>query len=706
MSSRYTPGSAKVPNAERPRRRPQLRGERLEDRTVPTLFTVTTAAMNLDTDGQLSLWEAISAANLNMAYSDAPAGSVGVDTIQFAPSLTGQTIVMPASVPEGLGITEDLTINGPGAGLLTLSGDSVARIFRVNPALLLGVDVEIRWLTLAGGSQLLGGQFGGAILNYGNLSLVGTTVANNYAVSGGGIYNNGNLTLTNCTLSRNWVAEDGGGIYNRGNLTVINSAISGNVTDDDEDGLGGGIFSSGTATLSGSSITGNLAYGYGGGIYDDDDSVGLLTITDTTISGNTVVRYNGGGIYNRGTLNASDSTICGNTAADSGGGVYTLGSAVFTNTTISGNSAPSGGGIFVAGGSPEIRNSTIAGNVSSLGGGGIWQSAIGTTTLASSLVAGNVASSAGPDLRGVFTLGNSLVQRIGGFTFTESAPGTNLFGVDPLLAPLAYNGGPTLTHALLPGSPALDRGSNPSGLAEDQRGYGSERVIGTAADIGAFESRDSDVRLVPDPVDRSQNVLVVIGTRKADGICLRLDDGDVEAILNGKHYAFDPLVVHRVVAFGMEGNDKIKSTLALGTLLDGGRGRDTLIGGSGADILIGGIGNDTLLGYGGRDILIGGDGIDKLTGGADDDILIGGRTTYDTDHAALNKILAKWTSANSYDARTANLLSGTPGPALSDAQVTDDSKDVLLGDVGMELLIAGPGDQVKRIASESLVAVT
>ena len=93
---------------------------------------------------------------------------------------------------------------------------------------------------------------------------------------------------------------------------------------------------------------------------------------------------------------------------------------------------------------------------------------------------------------------------MGGFTFTESAPGTNLFGLDPLLGPLAYNGGPTLTRALLPGSPALDRGSNPEGLTEDQRGYGSDRVVGAAADIGAYESRDSDVRLVPDPLDRQQ----------------------------------------------------------------------------------------------------------------------------------------------------------------------------------------------------------
>ena len=198
---------------------------------------------------------------------------------------------------------------------------------------------------------------------------------------------------------------------------------------------------------------------------------------------------------------------------------------------------------------------------------------------------------------------------MGGFTFTESAPGTNLFGLDPLLGPLAMNGGPTLTHALLPGSPALDRGS--SSVAEDQRGYGFERVVGAAADIGAYESRASDVRLVPDPLNRGKNVLVVIGTRKNDTIGLRNDDGDVEVTMNGKFHAFDAAAVQRVAAFGMEGNDKITSALAIPALLDGAghrhadrrRGstpsrrqrRGHPPGGGGRDILIGGNG-DTLTG--------------------------------------------------------------------------------------------------------------
>ena len=91
--------------------RPRI--ERLEDRTVPTTFTVNTTAMDLAADGQVSLLEAIQAANTNAPAGDAPAGTAGLDTIRFTPALNGQTITVPAP---GLTVSEDLTITGPGAG--------------------------------------------------------------------------------------------------------------------------------------------------------------------------------------------------------------------------------------------------------------------------------------------------------------------------------------------------------------------------------------------------------------------------------------------------------------------------------------------------------------------------------------------------------------------------------------------------------------
>jgi hypothetical protein len=652
--------------ARRHRSRCQPRLEQLEDRSVPTTFTVTTTAMTLDLDGKVSLWEAIAAANLNAPVGDAPAGTAGADTINFAPSLNGQTLVISAATPDGLPVAEDLTINGPGAGLLTISGNNAARIFNVNPANVAGVDVVIRGLTLTRGYN----AEGGALQNHGNLSMANSTLAANSAVYGGAIDNEGNLTLAGSTLVGNYASTDGGGIFNNGRLTVV-----------------------------GSTVTRNTAPYDGGGI--DNSIPGVLTITASTIAGNST-DYHGGGILNEGTLTVTNSTLVGNSAGAEGGGIENYGTLTVTNSTLAGNTAGEGGGIYDVG-TMTVTGSTLAGNTATRGsGGGIYGSG---SILVSTIVAGNSGSTA-PDLSGSFALAFSLAQDPRGFTFTESAPGTNLFGLDPLLGPLAYNGGPTLTRALLPGSPALDRGSNPNGLAEDQRGHGFERVIGAAADIGAYESRDSDVRLVPDPLDRSQNVLVVIGTRKSDTIGLREDDGDIEVTVNGDFYAFDAEAVQRVAAFGMEGNDKITSALTIGTLLDGGPGADILAGGDGADILLGGKGPDILSGGGGRDILIGGDGIDRLTGGADDDILIGGRTSYDNDYRALSQILTEWTSSDSYATRAANLLAGTGVPALGAAQITDGYADVLVSDPGLELLYAGPADQVQsRIAGESLVRV-
>src|SRR5262245_3926011 len=693
MTINDNPGS----HAWHRRRHCRLCAERLDDRTVPTVITVTTSAMNLDSDGKVSLWEAVAAANLNIPFVDAPAGSAGLDTIRFATSLNGQTIgYTPAIVSDGLTIAEDLTIDGPGAGLLTISGNNIARIFRVNPI----AHAEIRGLTLTRGSQ----SQGGAILNPGNLTLVNTILTSNTATEGGSVYNTGTLTVLNSTVAGN-TALTGGGIYNAGILTVTNDHIAGNTA---TGGIGGGgIYNAGTLTVTGGAVVGNSARsgGGGGGISAGGTS---NTITGATIASNAAGI--GGGIYGFGAdnLTIANCAIVGNSASGHGGGVYSTQTTII-NTTIASNAAPFGGGIINIG-TLSVTNSTIAGNSGPTGGGGIFNYdgfGGGTANLTSTIVAGNSANTSGADLYGPpYTLESSLIQRMDGFTFTELAPGSNIFGLDPLLGPLAYNGGLMLTHALLPGSPALDRGSNPDWLSEAQRVYGAERVIGAAADIGAYESRDADVRLVPDPLDRTKNVLVVIGTRKSDTIALRPDDGDIEVTLNSKFFAFDPEAVGRAAAFGMEGNDKITSALDIGTLLDGGRGTDTLTGGSAADILIGGAGSDVLQGGAGRDILIGGDGIDRLAGGADDDLLVGGRTVYDNDQRALSQIVAVWTSADSYATRAASLLAGTGVPALSAAQVTDGYTDVLAGDGGQELMYAGPGDQVQnRIAAENLVKV-
>jgi hypothetical protein len=211
----------------------------------------------------------------------------------------------------------------------------------------------------------------------------------------------------------------------------------------------------------------------------------------------------GGGIFlgNSANLSLVGSTISGNSTPDYGGGLYLFNGAHATvlNSTISGNStldgtdAGWGGGIFVqsSGSTLSMFNSTVANNSSVNAGGGIYRYQ-GTVTLADTLVAGNSAPS-GPDCKGTFvSSGYNLVGNSSGSTgFGASG---DQFNVNPRLGPLSDNGGPTFTHALLTGSPAIDKGRS-FGVGTDQRGRlrafdftGIANASGgDGSDIGAFE---------------------------------------------------------------------------------------------------------------------------------------------------------------------------------------------------------------------------
>jgi hypothetical protein len=245
-----------------------------------------------------------------------------------------------------------------------------------------------------------------------------------------------------------------------------------------------------TATIAGLTIAdGYSASGAAGGIY----SLGTLTVTNCTLSGNSAPNGSfgfGGGICNQGTLTATNCTISGNSAVDGGGIANIFGTVTLTNCTLSGNSASAaaggfGGGGILNAGVMTVTNCTISGNSGSIGGG-IFEYPGDTTTIANTIVAGNTAPT-GADIDGTVTskgynlIGNSS----GGSGFTVD----DLLNLDPLLGPLKYNGGPTETMALLPGSPAIATGNVkriPSGITTDQRG--SPRVVNGTVDIGAFES--------------------------------------------------------------------------------------------------------------------------------------------------------------------------------------------------------------------------
>jgi len=290
------------------------------------------------------------------------------------------------------------------------------------------------------------------------------------------------LTVVNCDVSDN----EGRGISNgategAASTTIVSTAVSGN--------LGGGIFTSvqgfGAAqlTITNSTISGNSTWG---GIEAAGCFFGCasnLSVANSTISDNFSLDT-GGGIY-ASAVGASivNSTISGNSAGTSGGGIY--GGAAVENSTISGNSAgTSGGGIY---GGAIVENSTISGNSAGTSGGGIYNT--------SSLVVRNTILNAGTTGENIFNDGGTVTSE--GYNLSSDDGGGYLTGpgdqinTDPLLGPLQNNGGPTFTHALLPGSPAIDAG-DPSFSPppfNDQRGCHFDRVFNGRIDIGSFETQ-------------------------------------------------------------------------------------------------------------------------------------------------------------------------------------------------------------------------
>jgi Ca2+-binding RTX toxin-like protein len=317
-----------------------------------------------------------------------------------------------------------------------------------------------------------------------------------------------------------------------------------------------------------------------------------LTVSNSVISQNNATGLGGGIASVGGNVTIRSSTISGNSAS-SGGGIFDESGSAATgltveNSTITGNSTTNeGGGLFFSSSSPSapftVRSSTISDNTAvgtTYGGGGFYIRGGGTGTVTNTIVAGNTAN-AGPDIStGPSTSVSaafSLIENTSGAAITGSP---DIFGKRPLLAPLADNGGPTPTQALLNGSPALDAGSS-AGLATDQRGAPRPFDLkginglpgGNGADIGAYE-RNLCGKVIVNRVGTPGND-VLVGSPGADGI------------------------------LGLAGNDKLKGLA----------GNDALCGGPGKDKLKGGAGNDLLVGGAGKDVLIGGKGKDKLKGG-------------------------------------------------------------------------------------------
>lgn len=329
---------------------------------------------------------------------------------------------------------------------------------------------ETGTMTLAGvvvtGNQAQEGG-GGGIFNgrfvRGAMKVTNSTVSNNTSrTSGGGIYNLGILSLDDVAIEHNDGGVTGGGIFNQAIVTITDSAVTDNVTSS----AGGGISSGGELTLTNSTVSANVA-GHGAGGGGGVNNFGEMEVSNSAVSANHSDKW-GGGLSNSGGLRLTNVTLSGNTAGGTGGGLrnHPLGTSTLTNVTISDNTAATGGGIFSVvdpfafGGSVALKNSLLVHNASS-----------------------NCAG-AGP----IISQGHNLDS---GNTCNFAGPG-DLSSTDPLLGPLADNGGPTETHALLVGSPAIDAGSDDCPPpATDQRGLPRPTdgdVDGTSAcDIGAYE---------------------------------------------------------------------------------------------------------------------------------------------------------------------------------------------------------------------------
>lgn len=504
-----------------------------------------------DEDGNSSLRAAIMEAN----QLD------GDDTILLIPgtfrlTIAGQNEDLAAS--GDLDITSDsVTIIGAGTDQTFIDAARLDRVFHVKP----GATLNLKNLTIKGGRELVGG----GILNQGTLNLENVIVTDNSADFGGGIYNQEIQTSLTAAISAaatlitvpttstlptqspfeirigterlqvTNIAPSGattvltatrgfGGTtpaaYNAGQVITLagSTTIADSVIHQNEARLqGGGVFNLAPLTITNSHLANNTSNAQGGGLYNVDDAA----LTDTTIDGNRSFGT-GGGIYNDGARGARTasirierSTISNNEASTRGGAIYNTDEIVATNLTISGNFAgASGGGIYntphstsTAIGAISLTNATVAFNATDGTAGGFANAAGSTAVIRNTIIANNTARGGNADVQGAFTsLGSNFIGDAGNSTGLQNLLNNDQVGstgspFDAVLAPLADNGGSTLTHSLLAGSPAIGSGDNSGGEPIDQR-LGI-RPVDTTADVGAFEVQFNTITIgdVPDIVE-------------------------------------------------------------------------------------------------------------------------------------------------------------------------------------------------------------
>jgi uncharacterized repeat protein (TIGR01451 family) len=493
------------------------------------------------------------AINVTTTGDPGPAGTTSLRQAIAAAADGGTVSVRSGHYTLALGqitVAKAISIVGAGAATTIIDANHSSRVFNVTSA----GTVTISGVTITNGTVAIGSTSaagGGGVLasGAGTLTLAGDVLSGNTVTGGGGgasnqggggAYDNGGgMTISGSQVTGNGVTlngssgnNGGGAIYNNGSaVTIAGSALQNNFvtlgpTGTTSNDGGGAVFDNGGGmTISRSQLTGNSASvsggttNNGGGAYYENGSG--LTLSSSSVTGNRLslvggtTNDGGGGIYNNGgPLGITTSTVASNTATltgtagfNGGGGIYNNGStATLVNVTLSDNvlSEPSGldvggGGYYNNSSGGTFTNTTVAANQSNQPGGGILSGV--SLSVKNTIVAGNRASSGKANCDGPMTnssAGNNLEDTTPttcGFTHAS-----DLAGVPAGLGPLANNGGPGPTHALLAGSQAIDhipaaqctdQQGTPHPVTTDERGVG--RSLDGFCDIGAYEFAGADV---------------------------------------------------------------------------------------------------------------------------------------------------------------------------------------------------------------------
>jgi hypothetical protein len=439
--------------------------------------------------------------------SNIVAGASIATSFLFSAALGVWAVVIPTTASAATWSVTNCNDSGAGslraAVALAASGDIIdLRQLSCGEIKLAGQEIQVAQndLTIIGPGPhrlILDADYKSRILAHGNvgtLRVYGVSLERGYSwgpvsnATGGCLNSAGSVHLERTEVRHCWVNArnigKGGGVYAEHDVTAIDTAIYLNKATGTFHGNGAGIHALGHITLHRSRVLKNEG-------------------------------LHSAGIFATGGLTMAYSTIADNHARDAAGAAYAAGDTLIAHSTISGNySDRYGGALMLIGGKSSIVNSTISGNV------GAYTAAVFASdplTISNSTIAGNItiprtdqpcANSVAVRVSSSLQVDSSIVAD----TSCSGAPATDLLvledvsgsdnlvervavgtllppdtlSVDPMLAPLADNGGVRLTRALLPGSPAIDTGSNPLNLRDDQR-WGFPRTNGPGTDIGAYE---------------------------------------------------------------------------------------------------------------------------------------------------------------------------------------------------------------------------